>query len=226
MPYVNVKGVAPRAAVGRRDGGRGRAAAVLLFLLAAPATLYARDGWYLGVDAGWSHASIPKSFWIDGPGVQGRVKNDGPGFQVYGGYQFQPHLALEAGYLQAGQTSFSGFSDGVKSRWAAGTSKGTASISGLRASAVGLWPIGRIVQVYAKGGVLFFDTTTDYRHTINLIDRFHDNGGSGIFGLGFQARLGRGWNLRGEYQYTKVHLEKRATLPVHFLTLGVMHPIP
>ena len=198
----------------------------VLFLLCLSAPLYAKEGWYLGADAGWSHVDIPPAFWIDSPGTTGSVQDSGVGYQFYGGYQLQKHFALEVGFVRAAGTRFSGFTDGVNSRWNAGPISGTSSVSGLRTSAVGIWPTGLGLQFYTKVGVLFFDTTTFYHRTINGIDRFNDDGGSGIVSLGLQSPPWHGWSLRGEWQYTAVHLEKRVNSAVHFLTLGVIHPIP
>jgi hypothetical protein len=214
--------------------------AVALGLLAARPLLAGGPGWYAGAAAGLSIQDLPASFWIDTQGTTGSVDNKGLAYDVYAGYRLLDHLALEVGYLHPADTRFSGQSDGIRSRWVAGRIKGWASTQGVRLEAVGLWPLGQRTELYAKGGLYAFNTESDYLrlitslnntnvnavNSVNPISQFEDDGVAPIGGLGFNWRAWRDWRVAGEWQYTAVHVEKRASVPVHVFLLGVSHPFP
>lgn len=184
-------------------------------------------GWYVGLDAGYSDIDLSVDFWLDSDRSSGEIDTAGLGFQAYAGYRFNRHLALEGGYLRAGETMFRGVTDGFNSRWVAGDMEGRTKVQGFNLQAVGLWPIGESnVALFARGGLLFWDTTTYYETTINDINRFNDDGVSPIVGLGAEMMLWRKWRVRAGWQYSIVHLEKRIDVDMHMATLGVTRFLP
>lgn len=105
--------------------------------------------------------------------------------------------------------------------------EGLTKIQGFNTQALLLWPLGESgVTLHARGGLLFWDTTTYYDSTINDIDRFNDDGVSPIIGLGADMLLWRKWRLRAGWQYSIVNLEERVEVDMHMATLGVARFLP
>ncbi len=181
--------------------------------------------WYAGIGAGVSDVDLSTQFWLDSDRSTGEIDTAGLAIQPYVGYRWNPNLSVEAGYLRVGETVFRGETDGFNSRWNAGSMRGRTRIQGYHLQAVGRWPVWRLA-LYAKGGLLFWDTTTLYDSTINDVNRFNDDGVNPIVGLGMDVRFWREWYLRAEYQYSIVNLEHRASVDVNVATLGVMYAFP
>lgn len=184
-------------------------------------------GWYLGLDVGYSDVDLTTNFWIDSDRSTGEIDTQGLGFQVFAGYRLGRHLAIEGGYLRAGETVFRGQTDGFNSRWRAGAMEGVTKIQGFSTQALALWPLWQSrVTLHVRGGLLFWDTTTHYDSTINDINRFNDDGVSPIVGLGADVLLWRKWRLRAGWQYSIVNLEDRFEANMHMATLGVTRFLP
>jgi hypothetical protein len=234
----------PGVGAGRHTASRSRRAwwwllAGLAFAAARPLPA-AETGWYAGVSMGVSKQDLPASFWIDSPGTTGSVDPQGVVYDVYGGYRLLPNLALEAGYLHPGDAEFEGQTDGVRSRWVEGDIRGWVMTQGVRFQAVGIWPATSTLEVFAKGGLYFFNTESDYFRLItslnntnvgnstpvNPVSQFEDDGVYPIGGVGIEWRAWRGWKLRGEWQYTQVNVEKKASAPVYAFLLGISRAIP
>ncbi|MDR2877010.1 MAG: outer membrane beta-barrel protein [Chromatiales bacterium] len=184
-------------------------------------------GWYAALGVGYSDAGVKASFWLDSDRSSGSVDTGGLAGQAYVGYRFSPHRAIEAGFLYAGKTEFHGETDGFNSRWNAGRMFGRTRIDGLHIGAVGRWPVGDSgYALYAKGGLLFWDTTTYYKSTINDINHFNSDGVSPMLALGMDMNLWREWRLRAEYLYSTVNLERRVSVDVNMLTVSMVHSFP
>jgi len=189
--------------------------------------LHAQDtGWYAGAAAGQSTVDIDESFWRDSSIIESTLDTEGFNFQVYGGYRLNRFFAVEAGYLKIADTVFNGVSNGVNTLWNAGEVEGFTKIDGFMLQGVVFIPSGiSRLKFYTKGGLFFSNTRTIYHSTINDIIRFPDDGVTLIGGIGLQARVWRGWHLRGETQYTIVPLKNSQNVDVSYVTLGLMHPI-
>lgn len=182
-----------------------------------------RDPWYLTAAAGYSDVGISSGFWLDSDRATGSTDTGGLALQAGAGYRFSRHLAAETSFLMAGETTFRGQTDGFNSRWNAGEMKGRTKVQGVAIQAVGFWPLrGARISLYAQGGLFFWDTTTYYDSTINDINRFNDDGLSPIGGLGAEMRLGQKWGVRGGWQYTAAHFEKRVSVGIHMGTIGLV----
>ncbi len=136
-----------------RIAGMGCFAAYTLLSI-APAS--ADDaGWYGGFNAGQARATI------DDPRIAGDllgagltntgINNDNRhfGFKVYGGYEFNPYLALEAGYFDLGQFGF------TATTMPAGTLQGDIKVRGANFDAVGMVPLGDNFSLFARAGLVY-----------------------------------------------------------------------
>ena len=91
---------------------------------------------------------------------------DDTGFKIYGGYQFNKWLAIEGAFIDVGDFTSS--------------KKGTISIDGFQATALGMVPLGEAFRVFGKAGLF-------------------KNGGTDLtYGLGFE--WGRKIGVRAEWE--------------------------
>lgn len=70
----------------------------------------------------------------------GEFDDDNSFFELVGGYKFNQFFALEGAYINFGEY---------------GGSVASASVDGWRAAAIGSFPVTPMVNLYAKGGILF-----------------------------------------------------------------------
>ncbi|MDE2565228.1 MAG: OmpA family protein [Burkholderiales bacterium] len=179
--------------------------------LLATSALQARaqdEGYYYGgVSVGASRARIddPRiSAALLGAGLQttsmSKHERD-TGFKVFGGYQFDRYLGLEAGYFDLGRFGFG------STTVPAGRLDGQIRLHGLNLDLVGTWPlterlsaIGRVGAQYARasdrfsgsGAVSVLNPTPSQRATHLKL------------GAGLQYELTRSLLLRGEFERYRV----------------------
>jgi hypothetical protein len=179
-------------------------------------------GWYGGASAGLSNIAVTEGFWSDNSISRASIQTSGFGYGLHAGYRFNPRFALEVDYLQAADTRFDAVSNGSLTIWPPGQVYGTTLSDGTILSGMLFWPArASRVQLYLKGGLFFWDTTTRYSNTINVYNEFNDNGTSPIGGAGIQIQLAHQWNLRVEALYSMVQLARRASVGASFAFAGV-----
>ena len=127
-------------------------------------------GWYAGAGVG---QSMVDEWFADDEDV---------GFQVYGGYQFNPYFGLELGYTDFGEVDVTG-------------GPGELDADTFSLVAVGNLPFTERFSGYAKAGFHRWDAEAD----IPGIGRADDDGTDPIYGLGLQYRFTDTVALRGEY---------------------------
>lgn len=187
-----------------------------------------QEGWYAGAAVGVTKADVSQSLWRDGPALSDtKLDNLSYGWQLYGGYRLHRHLGLEVGAHGYGETVFTARSTGIDTIWNQGVAEGRTEIRGMSMAVVAWFPGDeRSLQYYGKAGILFFDTVAKYDSTINDINRLNDDGGLPLFALGLQRRIWGRWSARAEWQFTQTTIAGRDTVGIHFLSLGLMHPLP
>ena len=111
------------------------------------------SNWYVGANAGVSHARIDDariSSALLGSGFASTSIVDderGTGFKVFGGYQFTPNFALEAGYFDLGRFGFDA------TTVPAGTFNGRIKLRGVNLDLVARLPITQQLSAFARVGV-------------------------------------------------------------------------
>lgn len=171
-----------------------------------------------------SDIAVSEAFWRDSSVDTNSLDTEGIAYQLQAGYRLQRHLALEAAYMGFGDTEFTGDSNGINSIWNDGRVVGRTKVSGLSFAGVALWPGGDArLQLYAKGGMLFWDSSARYDSTINDINSINDDGVSPMVAAGLQWRVWRGWRVRAEWLYSQVTIANRDKPDVNFISLGLMH---
>src|SRR5688572_4917359 len=136
-----------------------RAETLGLLALVATASPYAiaadaYRGLYIGGNVGWTNADIfeerrlASRFATPAFGATAAIGNDDDdlGYKLYGGYRFNRNFALEGGYFNLGDYSFTATSP-------AGALRGNAKVHGINLDAVGILPITDTFSAFARAGV-------------------------------------------------------------------------
>jgi OmpA-OmpF porin, OOP family len=158
----------------------------MLTLAAAPA-IAVDPAFYGGASVGRSEAA---DFCA---GVVGRCDDTDLGWRLFVGYEFNPNLAIEAGYVNFGNFSMRGIVPGLQEF---GELDVSVDSSGWFVKALGIWPVNPDFSLHVKLGAA--NTRADFE-----IDQFADFDERGIdFVAGFGAAYRITWNLwiRAEYE--------------------------
>jgi OOP family OmpA-OmpF porin len=190
-------------------------AALRLFLLAglAPALAtpaFAQEGGYLygGITAGVTQAHIDQERITSGLAGNGLTVNGfnrdqkGRGLGVFGGYQMNRYLGVEAGYVDLGQFGFSA------STTPAGSLNGDIRLQGLHLDLVGTLPLSQSFSLIGRVGV----------QNTRARDHFTSSGAVGLgnpnpsardnqvkFGAGLQFEMSPSVLLRAEAERFRVN---------------------
>ena len=171
--------------------------------LSAPAMAAEGLGWYGGLGLGQSRARIHDdriAAQLARSGlVMDSIEEDARdfGFKVFGGWQFHPNLAFEAGYFNLGEFGFSA------NTTPAGTYTGNARFQGLNADAVGFLPLTGQFSLLGRVGITYVETRGEFSGTgaVAVTDtRPRKNETSVKFGLGAQYAFTDSLALRAEWE--------------------------
>ncbi len=159
-------------------------------LLASGATMAADNGIYLGASLGDANVDLDQ-------GVA-QVDDSDTGFKIIAGIRPLDWFGIEASYVNFGEPEQNGFS--VKT-------------DGITGFGVFFLPVGP-VDVFAKGGVISFDT--ELKHA--SLGRIREDGTDFAYGVGVQFRL-LSLGVRAEYEKFDIDEVKDANM----LSIGVTY---
>ncbi|WP_332739632.1 OmpA family protein [Hydrogenophaga sp.] len=144
----------------------GALSLLTLALFVHPQAWGQSSGWYVGGNAGRTGAEIDDPRITSGLQARGFSttsiddRDRSTGFKLYGGYQFNPHLAVEGGYFDLGKFGYTAF--GANALGVPGTLDGEMRVRGLNLDLVGTLPLtgklsalGRVGLNYAKANDRF-----------------------------------------------------------------------
>ena len=152
----------------------------------SPAVALQMDsGFYVGAGLGRSEA---RDFCTI---VAGACDAKDMSWNVYAGYQFNRHFALEGGFTNFGQATSSGFSGGVPSKISTDT-------TAFELVAVGLLPFTDRFSLFGKAG--FFRYDSDGTISGGVVAGASDTGTEFTFGLGAEYGFARNLAARLEWQ--------------------------
>ena len=121
--------------------------------------------YYLGVGAGQTRVNIDESrvaaqLFTEGV-TRNEISNDerSTGYKVFGGYQFNRNVALEAGWFSLGNFGFN------TTTTPAGTLSGKFHVEGLNLDVVGLLPVSENFSLLARVGAQIARTRDDFNGT-------------------------------------------------------------
>lgn len=150
------------------------------------------EGWYFGLPGGVTSSDIAKSDLDAAYGLAGSessIDDSGSSWGADIGYQWGRHFAVEVGYVDLGEATYTAAAYGLETSFQS---------NGPTVGAVGILPLGDRFELHGRAGVLFART----RITERLVD---DNGDvlahNGIKGNSKDPFLGvgAGWNINPEY---------------------------
>ncbi len=109
-------------------------------------------GWYLGINGGWTKATMDEERIRAGLFASGFTtdefladENDN-GFKVYGGYQFNRYFAIEGGYFDLGEHSY------MATTTPTGSLSGTIEVNGFNLDIVGIVPFSERFSLFGLIG--------------------------------------------------------------------------
>ncbi len=141
---------------------------------------------YLGLGFGNATATIDKG------SVEFHTRDWSPSvvaWRVFAGYQACDYFAAEGGYIQLG-----------KARVATeGGDFFETTMSGFEITPVASLPIGKAFSVYARGGLVFWQSDIKYRFTAIGEGTKSKSGNDPMVGLGARYAFSKQFAARGEY---------------------------
>ncbi|MEY2918987.1 MAG: hypothetical protein RL261_292 [Pseudomonadota bacterium] len=174
-------------------------------------------GLYLGVNIGATKLDIDKNAYdaaLNDALAQSGVtvtsatssssENDAS-FGVFAGYRILPYLAVEAEWMTLGTGKYEARGD-VTNGETADTLRFNAETDskGVAASALGIWPISRTWDVYARLGMIFATTTLTASARTNAAsvnDNVSEDTQDMLYGVGATYHYSSTWGVRLDYQH-------------------------
>lgn len=165
------------------------------------------SGFYLGGNIGLSRSEIDDARiaagLLGGGFATTSIRDDDRdlGWKVFGGYQFAPWFALEAGYFNLGEFGFNA------TTVPAGTLRGNIELQGVNLDAVFLLPITDWFSVFARGGVQYAEAEVHFSGTgaVNVIDPDRSRRDTNHkYGGGLQFALTERLGLRAEAERYRI----------------------
>jgi opacity protein-like surface antigen len=199
---------------------KSRLALLTLAALASSPALAAERGFYAGFDLGQASydldprdidSQIVDAFDSLGLAVlsgSSSTSEDGFTYGITLGYQILPYLAVEASYVDLDDAEYRGsatVTDGVAA--ADFRTQVTTESSGPALSMLGVLPLPRNWEVYARAGVYFSSTDVTARlSSVDVVSAANDSSNSEEFLWGAGVGYSRDqWTVRLDYQqYTDV----------------------
>ena len=167
--------------------------------------------------------------WNDATLIDKELHTEAAAYKVTAGYHFSAHFAGELSYVHFGDVRFSAYETGAApSLWQTGNVSGKAEAQGMGVTGVASWPSGKRFAIFARGGILLWETTmlsnpTVAGGTLAISDQqvLHDNGVGYLYGAGFELRAYAPWRIRLEWEHAKVRFASTLDRGVIFPSLGV-----
>jgi len=156
-------------------------AACVLAALGATATARADDsGFYLGAGIGEARQS-----------AEGFDGSDST-FRLFGGYAFNPYLAVEGGYVDGGEQTDT-----------QGSLRVAVKSDGFFVAGLAKLPLGKYVAPYLKVGLVSYDSTATVSSGNVSVSESESNSDL-LYGVGLEFKLGDHFRLRAEYEQIDV----------------------
>ncbi len=176
-------------------------------LLAAPA--FAQEGGhpYVGLSVGQSRAEIDEpriraSLLASGLTTTSMLRDESDtGFKLFGGYQFNRHIAVEGGYFNLGKFGFNA------TTVPAGTLAGQIKLQGVNLDLVGTLPLTERLSALGRVGAHYASARDTFTGSgaVNVLDANPSERGAGLkLGAGLQYQFGQSLWVRAEAERYRV----------------------
>ena len=183
-------------------------------------------GWYIGADVGQSaakldHARIDNALIGSGFTVTSIDDDDRDlGYKLFAGYQFNRNFALEGGYFDLGEFSF------TANTLPAGTYRGEIGVRGINLDAVGLWPLSERFSAFGRIGVTYAETKDAFSSTglfITTSTNPEERDMQYKFGAGLQYAMTPALGVRLEAERYRVNDAVGNRGDIDLFSLGVIY---
>lgn len=140
-------------------------ACTVLAAMTSSLTLADDAGWYIGGNLGQTQADIDEQRIADSllqNGFSNTLVNDDStdrGYKLFGGYQFNRYLALEGGYFNLGEFSFTSTTQPL------GTFNGNIKLHGVNVDVVGFVPFTEKFSAFGRLGVNYAEAKDKFSGT-------------------------------------------------------------
>lgn len=195
-------------------------------MLATPALAQDSSYYYLGLGAGQAQSQIDdrqttdkllRSFTSPGSFTSDR---DETAYKLFGGYQFNKNFAVEAGYFNLGQFTYS-------TALPAGTLNGRYEIEGINLDLVGTMPLSTKWSALARVGVLYANTRDGFSGpglpVTAPVDNSHRASNVKV-GLGLQYEISPSILVRAEAERLRVKDGMGSNGDVNYYSMSLVFP--
>ncbi len=181
--------------------------------------------WYVGASLGQSIANVDDDrirSELLGSGLAVTSIGDNErdlGYKLFGGYQFNRNIALEAGYFHLGEFGFEANTS------PAGTLRGKIKARGVNVDIVGLLPLGEKLSALGRFGLQYTYAKDSFAGTgaVVVADGSRDKRAGNVkAGLGLQYDLSRALALRGEWERYRINDGVSNHGDIDMLTAGLV----
>lgn len=193
--------------ISQRGSATGKLGLLTLALMAAPFAMADNLGWYGGANVGQSKATIDEDRITSDLRSRGLVagpfNNDERDrtYKLFGGYQFNPYISVEAGYFDLGRFGF------TTTTTPAGTLSGNIRLKGLNLDVVGTLPITEKFSAFGRMGVAYTRAEDSFvgSGAVSVLDPNPSSHKANLkAGLGLQYALTDALSLRAEIERYRV----------------------
>ena len=176
---------------------------VFVLLALSTTTHAAQLGWYGGVGFGQSDYDLGVSDFDDGSVISGSVDETDSALKIFLGNRVNENFSIEFGYLDLGEATFEGVSDGsalfFDGLWEAGPISADVETDGIHLAFIGNVPISDRLDFMAKAGFFLWDVSIVITDTSGSYSGDED-GTDLFFGLGLGYEITDQIAIRGEWE--------------------------
>jgi OOP family OmpA-OmpF porin len=138
-------------------------------VLAGPFAMADDYGWYFGLNVGEARAKLDDdkiaSGLLDAGFTATNIRNDGEhlGYKIFGGYQFNRYVAMESGYFDLGNHSF------TATVTPPGSLRGKVKLNGVNLDFVGILPFSEQFSAFARAGLNYAEAKSTFTGTGSVV---------------------------------------------------------
>lgn len=204
----------------------GRLSLIALAALASSFAIADDSGWYAGANVGRSSATIDNAritSGLLGSGFSSATITDddrSTGYKIFGGYQYNKYLAVEAGYFDLGNFGFNA------TTVPAGTLNGKIKLKGLNMDLVGTLPITEKFSVLGRIGVNYAHANDSFVGTgaVNVLDPNPSKRDTNLkVGLGLQYAFTPALAMRAEVERYRINDAVGNKGNIDLVSLGLIY---
>ena len=183
-------------------------------------------GWYMGANIGESTADIDNERitenLLDSGFSRIVLENDDSdtGYKLFGGYQFNRHFAIEGGYFDLGEFSYSATTA------PAGTLDGQMKLKGINVDLLGFIPFSEKFSAFGRVGVNYAEAKDRFSGTgaVNVLSPYSDERDTNLkLGAGVQYAFTDALAMRIEGERYRINDAVGNTGDIDLVSIGLVY---